>query len=98
MSPVAVLQDRGEHRQAAGAITALNAKQPKQGRPRWRPFSFDAGGTIHRAIAVAVQGFLAELNGSFVALMEAIVQINMNAELLRLVRQLLNKFGIGKLG
>jgi len=41
MSPVAVSQDRGEHHQAAGAITALNAKQPKQGRPRWRPFSFE---------------------------------------------------------
>jgi hypothetical protein len=58
------------------------------------------------AIAVAVQGFLADLEPlrcslkhapaahSFIALMEAIVQINMNAELLRLISQLLDQFSI----
>jgi hypothetical protein len=61
-----------------------------------------AYGALHRAIAVAVQGFLAVLSysalakrvgtaHSFFALKEAIVQINMNAELLGLIGQLRNK-------
>jgi integrase len=44
-----------------------------------------AYGALHQAIAVAVQGFLADLSRSFIALMEAVVQINMDAEFLGLI-------------
>jgi integrase len=43
-------------------------------------------GALHRAIAVTVQGFLADLNGSFVGLVrKPIIQINLDPQLLCLI-------------
>src|SRR5260370_20531823 len=54
------------------------------------PQKHPAYGALHRAIAVAAQGFLADLNGSFVRLLcKPIVQIYLDAQLLRLMGELL---------
>ena len=74
----------------AAARLRLRAGQQGPRHPRAaglpRAQEHSAHGALHRAVADAVQGFLARLNGSFVRLLrKPIVQINLDAQFLRLI-------------